>query len=231
MTIDAPDWERIVSTVLATGDVPDAPDWERIVVGSGGTPVGGGGETDWVPSDLGYSGWACHPYICNFSAAVFKPTNGVVYIILIRASKTTTLTSVVLNINGASSTPTTHASFLGIYTTGIVSGVQGQPQLLGSTAAGAMDAIMQANGFHNVALASGVNVTANTMYYGALLKNENANQMGVAQMALGFSVAGTGNSPFRYAHSYNLAAATLPGSLANPALTSDVTQVPWIAII
>jgi hypothetical protein len=38
---DAPDWERVVTTVLATGDVPDAPDWERIVVGSGGAPIGG----------------------------------------------------------------------------------------------------------------------------------------------------------------------------------------------
>lgn len=38
---DAPDWERVVTTVEAMGDVPDAPDWQRIVVGEGGAPVGG----------------------------------------------------------------------------------------------------------------------------------------------------------------------------------------------
>ena len=40
---DAPDWQRVVTTVTAAGDVPDAPDWQRIVVGPGGKPVGGGG--------------------------------------------------------------------------------------------------------------------------------------------------------------------------------------------
>lgn len=40
---DAPDWQRVVTTVKAAGDVPDAPDWQRVVVAPGGKPVGGGG--------------------------------------------------------------------------------------------------------------------------------------------------------------------------------------------
>jgi hypothetical protein len=40
---DAPDWQRIVALTTSVGQVTDAPDWERVVVGSGGTPVGGGG--------------------------------------------------------------------------------------------------------------------------------------------------------------------------------------------
>lgn len=38
---DAPDWQRIVTTLSSAGAVSDAPDWERIVVGPGGVPVGG----------------------------------------------------------------------------------------------------------------------------------------------------------------------------------------------
>ncbi|WP_343576730.1 hypothetical protein [Mycobacterium sp.] len=45
MTVyDAPDYQKVVTTVTATGPV-DAPDWERVVVGPGGKPVGGGGST------------------------------------------------------------------------------------------------------------------------------------------------------------------------------------------
>ena len=61
MSIDAPDWRKIV-TVVAGGPVSDAPDWERVVTGPGGGSIGGGyssltgaGETA-TPGDLAQAG-------------------------------------------------------------------------------------------------------------------------------------------------------------------------------
>jgi len=43
-SLDAPDWQMVVTTVKAAGDVPDAPDWQRIVVNPGAAPVGFNGD-------------------------------------------------------------------------------------------------------------------------------------------------------------------------------------------
>lgn len=81
-SLDAPDWERIVTTVQAAGDVPDAPDWQRLVVGPGGTPVGGGGGVladmstpgdGYVPIDGG-SGLFQQMVSFNGGAWTFSPT-------------------------------------------------------------------------------------------------------------------------------------------------------------
>lgn len=42
MSIDAPDWVKIVKSVPFTGADVDAPDWVRQVAGEGGVPIGGG---------------------------------------------------------------------------------------------------------------------------------------------------------------------------------------------
>jgi hypothetical protein len=65
---DAPDWQRIVKTVPATGTMSDAPDWERVVVGPGGAPVGGGS----VSLDY-YDNGTASPY--TLSAFTVSPGN------------------------------------------------------------------------------------------------------------------------------------------------------------
>ncbi len=87
-TSDAPDWQQVVTTVSATGDVTDAPDWQRVVVAPGGAPVGGSGLTylyNAAAADLalapGASSVFCGisltelgPWLVAFQVAPYTPT-------------------------------------------------------------------------------------------------------------------------------------------------------------
>jgi hypothetical protein len=170
--LDAPDWEHIVVTVQATGDVPDAPDWEHIVVGPGGTPIGGGG----VPG----SGTSISPYfLLGFKALSADPayctsnighTNSVLSLMIFTPPVTATLENLwVGTASDASMLP--NENFLCIYDTG--QATAGTATLLGQTAAGAADFGLEFAEVEAVALESSVSVTAGQLYYFGLITNGN----------------------------------------------------------
>lgn len=167
-SIDAPDWQRVIVTVQASGDVPDAPDWERIVVGPGGTPVGptpGGISTTSYYYALGYLGLTVDPTVTN---ATSSHAAGLVSLNAFTAFASATAGFVTLQVNSAASV-TANQNYVGIYDSGQASA--GRGTLLATSAAGACDAVFNSNGVHKIALSTTVNLVAGQMYYAAFLNN------------------------------------------------------------
>ena len=170
MSIDAPDWQRIVVTVTSTGAVPDAPDWQRIVVGPAGAPVGGGG----VGGSLigfytanGIMGVTCDPAACTGTAT---HGGGNISLNAFQALTTGTAGHVYLIVQSGR-IPTANQNYIGIYDAGATTA--GTATLLGATAPGVVDAVETAIGAYKLPLAAGVPLTAGKMYYFAMLFNAN----------------------------------------------------------
>jgi len=70
---DAPDWERVVTTISG-GSVSDAPDWQRTVTGPGAAPIGGGGSPFTpgvsVPGQVASTMWLVSQTVNNTSSAL-----------------------------------------------------------------------------------------------------------------------------------------------------------------
>lgn len=179
MTIDAPDWQRIVTTVLAAGDVPDAPDWERIVVGPAGVPVGpGAGFTSYSPYiGAGYIGLTADPYVYT---AVTGHNAGVMSLTMFTALVTGTARFITMWVGGAQST-TANENFVALYDTG--QHTAATATLLGASAAGAADVPFATNGLAKIALSSSVPLTAGQNYFAGFLSNQPSAVSGFANIA------------------------------------------------
>ena len=167
MTIDAPDWQRIITTVAATGDVPDAPDWERIAVGPGGTPVGpapGGGIIS-VYYNAGFVGVTVDP---NAAVNTSNHTEGVVALTIFSALATVAATGLTFLVYGGDAV-TANQNFLGIYDVGQTTA--GHATLLGATAAGVCDTPFANTGLHTVNFSSPIPLIEGESYYVGLLNN------------------------------------------------------------
>jgi hypothetical protein len=169
MSMDAPDWERILVTVQSEGDVPDAPDWERIAVAPGGAPIGGGGgQSGPIASDFGWVGWSFPPWQVTAGANAVQG-RGTTYLTPVKALSTTTVHGISYVVAAPSSAPTSGHSYVGLYSWSGTTPLLGTFTLLGATASGTVDASMETAGGYNELLASGVAVTAGDLYYCAFI--------------------------------------------------------------
>jgi hypothetical protein len=167
MSLDAPDWERILVTVEAMGDVPDAPDWQRIAVGPGGTPVTGGGGG---PSFLGlyspyYLGVTMDPQGAQNTVGTL---GGYHWMMAFVATATGPAHNILLPLNNTG-TYTSGTTWAGLYDFG-----QTTPNtftLLAQTASGAAATAWDPGGFTSVALSTNPTLTAGQTYAVAVLSN------------------------------------------------------------
>lgn len=167
MTIDAPDWQRIVTTVQATGDVPDAPDWERIVVGPAGVPIGPGTPVNaWSPyAAAGFLGLTGDP-VFYVNTAGHEP--GVLGLVMFTALATGTAGHVwaYVTANGAL---TANENYLCIYDAG--QATAGTATKLAQTAAGTCDSPFNTTGMHELALSSGASLVQGQNYFVGVINN------------------------------------------------------------
>jgi hypothetical protein len=169
-TPDAPDWEHIVQTVEATGDVPDAPDWERIVVGPGGTPVGpspGGGVIS-LYYQAGFIGLTVDPAAVQSNSG---HTEGVVGLITFTALATAEANYVYAIMAGGASC-TADENFVGIYDQGNITA--DTFTLLAATATGVCDTPFADGGIQKLALSSSASLTEGLNYAVGFLNNGGA---------------------------------------------------------
>jgi hypothetical protein len=167
MSLDAPDWQRLLVTVNAAGDVPDAPDWERIAVAPGGQPIG--------PTPGG--GVVSPYYVAGFKALTVDPATvtgvtghatGVVALIVFTPFTTFTVNYVYCIIGGTSGL-TPNENYLGIYDCGQTTA--STYTLLCATAAGVCDTAFATGGYQKIAIHNPVSLSGSENYALALLNN------------------------------------------------------------
>ena len=161
MSIDAPDWQRIVTTVTTTGAVPDAPDWQRIVVGPAGTPVGPapGGSVITPYYAAGYKAVTVDPTTVT---ATLGHDDLVMSFVAFSPFVTGPVSNVTAIVTGGANT-TTNESFICIYDSGQASA--GHATLLGQTTAGVCDTPFRNTGTHIIPFASSINLVEGGFYY------------------------------------------------------------------
>lgn len=174
MTIDAPDWQRIITTVEAMGDVPDAPDWERIAVAPGGGPVGqvgfaGSPFSNYVA--IGYAGLSIDPMI---PMANRGPTGGKLNLFTFTALLSTTVNYITFYV-GEPGTPTANENFVFMYDWG--QATANTYTLLGQSAAGVLEPLIPTNGIVKCPLTSGVPIVAGQQYVMGFLFNGTTPQL------------------------------------------------------
>jgi hypothetical protein len=169
MSLDAPDWQRIITTVTAAGDVPDAPDWQRIVVGSGGTPVGGGSGFSFMGlyATAGFIGVTMDPQIAINNVGLL---GGTMYLMAFTAMATGPVSNVIVPINGGS-TYTANETWVAIYDFG--QALAGHFTLLAQSASGVAAAVWANTGANPVALSTNPTLTQGQTYVAAAVTNGN----------------------------------------------------------
>lgn len=166
---DAPDWQKIVTTVTEGGEVTDAPDWERVVVGPGGTPVSGGasGYGPPVPGDFDLLYWTMSPRDITSNQGL-QP--GGLYLSYLSVAKLVTVTKLTVDIESTIDSFTANENFLGIYSTTVSGGVLTTLTLVAQTAAGAADGPLANTGYQAVDLSASYSM-ASGAYLLAVLTN------------------------------------------------------------
>jgi hypothetical protein len=169
--VDGPDWERIVTTVAVTGDVPDAPDWERIVVGSGGTPVG-------LPTaGFGYASIFLAAGIVGVTLDGISQGNttsiltGAVNLMAFTAMATKTVSTLWVPVTG-STTYTAGTTFGGLYDFGQASA--GNFTLLAQSASGAAATAWATAGMTQLTISPSTKLTAGQQYALAVVVGGNS---------------------------------------------------------
>lgn len=223
-SVDAPDWQRVVTTVTSTGAVPDAPDWQRIVVGPAGTPIGptpGGGVIS-PYFTAGFIGVSGDPTACNNS---FSHANGVLSLVLFSALATKAATSLWAVVNSGEAV-TAHENFMTIYDTGQTTA--GTATLIGATAVGACDTPFTVTGVHQIALSAPVPLIEGENYYVGIISNGSTPGFVGGQVNTNFTLNPLGLTlPFRAFGPGPYT--TPPASLAFAAMT--LTNTTWLVYV
>lgn len=173
---DAPDWQRIVTTVSAAGVSEDAPDWQRVVVGPSGTPVGGGGgggTGEPTPAAWGWSAWTFSP-IFGSSTDHFGNIRDVGLALFIPPSDLT-IADITFPCSQAGTGFVTDHNYVGIYETTVSGTSVTALDLVASSAAGAADSTWASAGSTAVALSASYKVSSSKVYYVAQLWDTGAN--------------------------------------------------------
>lgn len=196
--LDAPDFQRVVTTVLATGDVPDAPDFQRIVVSPGGTPVGGSGTP--APGNVftaaGFTGITMWPSAATGSASV---QSGRVYLFAFTPLINTPLFSCNFCVHTVG-VSTANECFVVVYTGGL--------GLVAASATGAADTAFEALGWQQVLFSTTPTLTMGDLYY------------------MGFIFTGTGLQLYSAVGDSNLAINPQANTILSGESTSAHTNPP-----
>lgn len=213
---DAPDYQYVVQTVTATGQVPDAPDYQRTVVGPGGQPSGplqGGGIL--TPYYLrGFFGITCDPEVATQNVG---HTQGQIAFVIFSALATFTANFIWAIVGGASGL-TANQNYVGIYDIGVTTA--NTLTRLGQSAVGACDTAFATTGVKKIAISPGVACTAGTNYMLAFLNNGASPSFPLSETA---PASGLAVNPEGLTYPYrSISTATftaLPASIAYSALT------------
>jgi len=158
---DAPDWERVVTTISG-GSVSDAPDWQRTVTGPGAAPIGGGGSpqfTQWnEPAQVAVS----YPFV--LVSAVFTFATNVVQCSLVIPRLSTSVSTAWFYLQGFSSNDSTPAdNLIGLYS--VPSGANPTATLIAQGTIGSLLSGNRTLGYNAVTFDSSADVTAGLPYY------------------------------------------------------------------
>jgi len=168
-SLDAPDFQTVITTVESTGDVPDAPDFQEIAVAPGGKPISGGGTSYPGPYSTAqiweYGFFTMDPCAVTTSAALLS---GQVYLAAFVALNTVSVLEVSFLVNSAG-TGTADECYIGIYASS--ASTQRPTDLLGSSAAGVLEGYLSSTGLVSPPFSDYISLTAGTLYYFALLYN------------------------------------------------------------
>ena len=222
---DAPDWQRVVTTVTAAGVSTDAPDWQRVVVGPSGAPVGGGGgggDGRATPAAFGWTGW---------TAALVDVTNSDhaanirdVALAQFVAPSALTVSNVTWYCTTAGSGFVADHNYVGIYLATVSGMTVTALDLVASSAAGAADNAWTVAGFTAVPLSASYKMTSGDVYYLAQLWDSGSSSsrpyFGSAGITSGLEPSGM---PWAWVQTGN-ATTSLPSSLtpSSLSLTGDL---------
>ena len=182
MSLDAPDWQRIVTAVEVMGTVPDAPDWERIIVGPSGGPINITGSPSLLSlyATAGYIGVPVNPLGAQNGQS---QNTGQLYLEAFNALFSGPVHSVSLAVR-TGQTLTANENFVGIYDFGQTTA--NTFTLLAGSAAGAADSIWKNSGTVPVPLTTNPVLTVGQTYVVATLCNGNImNSYGPGQSSAG----------------------------------------------
>lgn len=160
-SIDAPDWQRVVVTVTAMGDVPDAPDWQRVVVGPSGTPVGGTSGNGLLGpwGNAGFLGVTIDPGIGPPTQGLLSPN---LTVMAFTALFTGPVHNVIIPLTSGSAGFTANSTYAGVYDMGQASA--GNMTLLCTSASGAAATAWANQGSVPVAMTTNPTLTAGQSY-------------------------------------------------------------------
>ena len=161
MGTDAPDWERVVTTISG-GSVSDAPDWQRTVTGPGAAPIGSGGSpqfTQWnEPAQVAVS----YPFV--LVDAVFTFATNVVQLSLVIARSSVSVSTAWFYLQGFSTNDSTPAdNLIGLYS--VPGGANPTATLIAQGTIGSLLLGNRTLGYNAVDFTSAVDVTAGLPYY------------------------------------------------------------------
>ncbi len=161
MGTDAPDWERVVTTISG-GSVSDAPDWQRTVTGPGAAPIGSGGSpqfTQWnEPAQVAVS----YPFV--LLNAVFTFAADAVQCSLVIPRSSTSVSKAWFYLQGFSTNdPTPADNLIGLYS--VASGLPAKATLIAQGTIGSLLSGTRTLGYNAVDFTSAVDITAGLPYY------------------------------------------------------------------
>jgi hypothetical protein len=225
---DAPDWQRVVTTVTAAGVSTDAPDWQRVVVGPSGAPVGGGAAELYMPGALwGLAGQTVPWWLVNNSDDTLGSVSRIYLVPLSMPAKATV--SNVWLYNATSFSPNiTDANYVGIYQATSPGSTSTGYDLVASTAAGTCDTLFARTGYLTCPLtASAALDTTEGKWFAAYLYNSTHFSYGsLAAFIPQLSPPGAWGNTRTTGAGYG----SLPSSLTAADIVANYSNQAWLAV-
>ena len=219
MGTDAPDWERVVTTISG-GSVSDAPDWQRTVTGPGAAPI-----TTPFTSYLGWgqpSGQVASSYPFVLINSVFNLNPGAMYLSLVIASGAATVTKAWYYLQqNATSDLTPANNNIGLYDASTWS--TGTLALIASGNMGSLLSTGVSLGYNPVAFSASADMTAGDPYYVGIYLDSAS---GAQTARIGYPNVGSqgyayGSETIPWGGDYSPSGSSPPSSLSTADITSQ----------
>ena len=225
---DAPDWQRVVTTVTAAGVSTDAPDWQRVVVGPSGAPVGAGSADLYMPGALwGFAGQTVPWWLVNDYQGGPGDVSRIYLVPLSLPAKATV--SYVWLYNSVSFSPNNaNANYVGIYQATSPGSASTGYDLVASTAAGTCDTLFTKTGYLTCPLTASVALdTTEGKWFAAYLYNSNHFSYGtLAAFDVQLPLPGAWGNTRTTAQVYG----SLPSSLTAADIVANYDVQTWLAV-